>query len=322
MRANSNISSLMGMAPRQSVVPSSELIDSTRNVGIEIEIENVDRSMVARELGDIWCTTGDGSLRPANRSVEILFPVPGYCGAKIIEALDALALSPTLQAGRYGWRTATHAHIDMRDKTLEDIHMLTVFYALLEPFIFAWDGKGRHESRFCMPWWVCSKDMFIATDLSTSSTATESRQARQARLAVSQFSKYTALNLAPLSTIGTVEFRHMQSTIDRARLLTYINLCLDIVGISDRAMDRTPIDLVMQYLEEGPDPFIRSWLSAPSAEALLHSRVGEVPLTTSILDRSVHAAISLAESASVARPFTSPHITAGDLQLVFTGESS
>lgn len=313
---SNNISSLMGL-PRRSVVrESSELVDSHRNVGVEIEVEMVHPNIVEEQTRQHWEVVEDGSLRPSDRSAELIFPTPGYAGQDIIAALNCLRESSELKEGRYGWRTAAHVHVDMRDKNLSDIHNIITAYALLEPYIFAWEGSGRQESRFCMPWWVCSQDMIGATSI----VASESSRVHHLRDRVMGFSKYTALNLAPLRTLGTIEFRHMQSTIQRDRLLAYINLCLDIVSISERVQGMTPIDLVEQYTAVGSSEFIRAWLSANSADMLLSARATSPTLSPAVLTSSVSTALTLAELQSCAKLEAAPVNNIGALISIMRGE--
>ena len=92
----------------------------------------------------------------------------------------------------------------------------------------------------------------------------------------------------------------MKSTNNKDRLITYINMCLDVVKISEKLDEITPIELVLQYMTIGPQQFIQRWFSSGSANALLNTPTGEVPLTQPILDRVVNTAITLAELQSKA----------------------
>ena len=286
---SNNIAQRLGLSPRKVNSPTDELTEYSRNIGVEIEVEDVNPRQVQEELGGIWEITRDGSLRPPERSVELRSPVPGYSGKQLVDSIDALGRADSLANGSFGWRAAAHIHVDMRDKTMEDIHTTAVLYALIEAFIFAWDGTGRHESRFCMPWWVCSTDITTATKMyKTSDNGAFSSYIRT-------FSKYTALNLAPLSKFGTIEFRHAQSTKNRTQLLEYINIGLDICNASIKNPNTTPIQMVLDFMVDGPEVFIPRWFSTRSARALLRAPMGAMPLTQDILDRSISTALTLAE---------------------------
>ena len=284
-----NVAQRLGLPQRQVVVHSSELSDPSRNVGIEVEIENVVPRVLKNELSHIWDIGHDGSLRPRDYSAELKSPVPGYAGKALIDSIDALHNSEGIKAGTFSWRCANHLHIDMRDKTDEDLHMATTMYSLIEPFIFAWDGTGRHESRFGMPGWVCAEDISTATIITGAETNNEFHSS------INRFSKYTAMNLAPLARFGTVEFRHAQGTSDRSTIIEYINICLDICNASYRFPNTSCIDLVLEFMVDGPVPFIRRWFEPSAASALLRARMGELPLTQSIFDRSISTALTIAE---------------------------
>ena len=53
--------------------------------------------------------------------------------------------------------------------------------------------------------------------------------------------------------------------------------------------------MVLQYMNVGPQEFLRYWLSERSSAALLDCVMDEIPLTQSIFDRVVNTAITLAE---------------------------
>jgi hypothetical protein len=284
-----NIARRIGLTQKTVVKQSSELVESTRNVGIEIEVENVHRNTLRAEVGHAWEVVRDGSLRPPDFSAELRSPSPGYAGAALVKSIDALVGVKSLEKASFGWRCALHAHIDMRDKTTEDLHVTAVLYSLLEPFIFAWDGTGRHESRFCMPWWVCDADITKAMEMITT------EDDRTLQMLMNRFSKYTALNLEPLQRFGTIEFRHSQSTTDRTVLIEYINMGLDIANASLKHPDVTPIEMVLEFMDKGPEAFIPRWVSASTANALLRAPIGEMPLTQDVFDRSISTAITMSE---------------------------
>lgn len=284
-----NIANRLNLQQRQVIAESTELSDSSRNVGIEIEVERVNPGDLIRELGAIWEITDDGSLRPRGESAELRSPVPGYAGKALVDSIDALDNATSLRNASFSWRCANHFHIDMRDKTDEDLKMSMVLYSLIEPFIFAWDNTGRHESRFCMPWWVCSEDMFTAADMLTAKNNSVFRNL------VMRFSKYTALNLAPLARFGTVEFRHSQATKDRNTIIDNINMCFDICNANERHPGTDPIEMVLEFMVDGPEPFIYKWFDSGPAAALTRQRIGEMPLTQDIFDRSINTALTIAE---------------------------
>jgi len=300
----SNIARRLGLAQKEVSISTPELVESNRNVGIEIEVENINPNAVMKDLRDTWEITHDGSLRPPNRSAELRSPKPGYSGKALVNSIDALATSKNLCNGTFGWRAALHLHIDMRDKDSRDLHMAVVLYSLLEPYIFAWDGTGRHESRFCMPWWVCSSDMATALNIIYADSDPIFKHH------IYRFSKYTALNLAPLMRFGTVEFRHAQSTIDRSKLLEYINIALDIVNARNRKPDVTPSEMVLQFISTTPEEFLFDWVSDRTARALLRAPKDVMPLIQGVFERVINTAITLAEMDNKSIPIASDNINA------------
>jgi len=292
------IAKRIGLPPRVINKPSSELIDSGRNIGVELEIENVRPRDAFADLGHLWKVERDDSLRPRDRSVELKSPSPGYSGEQLVQSLEALAGKDSLAHGTFGWRAGSHIHVDCRDKTPEDLAYIGPFYALLEPSIFAWDGSGRHESRFCMPWWVCSHDIATAFDI------IHARNDNEFVGKISSFSKYTALNMEPLQRFGTLEFRHAKSSIDKAFLLEYINIGLDVVAAADKFRDTmSPMGMVLDYMSIGPERFISKWCDPVVSRALLRTphEANIMPLIPKVFDRAISTAMTLAELQSHVR---------------------
>jgi hypothetical protein len=76
-----------------------------------------------------------------------------------------------------------------------------LLYALYEEFFFAMVEQGRRGNIHCVP--------LTETHLPGNYALPIEKLAQQGR-----WHKYTALNILPLTTLGTVEFRHLQGTDD------------------------------------------------------------------------------------------------------------
>lgn len=294
-----DIARLAGLNPRPVIRSSEALIVSDRNCGVEIEIENVSRRALNDAIGQHWEVTTDHSLRPADRSAEIRSVRGGACGKALVDALEAWAkyeLPNTRVAPHFSWRTGLHVHVDVRDKLPEDIRVLGTHYALLEPYIFNWAGAGRWESRFSMPWWVVTQDIDMLAAMTAKPTSRGVNADHQFTTAVQRFSKYTSLNLAPMMRIGTVEFRHGQSTHDVQAILEYINICLSLVELAvDDGDPNQCIKIVEEYVTKGPEAYMHKYLPPQIADKLYSPLRGEAPLTRDILIASTETALAIAE---------------------------
>ncbi len=178
------------------IVPSKELI------GIEVEIENV--NVNGGRLNQVWRTEADGSLR--NNGMEfVTAPIEAQYGPAALQNLLHEYLS---QDCCFSPRTSVHVHLNVQDLTPEKVVDLVLLYVTYERLFYRFTGRGRQKNIYCVP--------LVDTDL-LSNFANK-------RLDRNGWSKYTGLNLLPVQSYGTVEFRHMHGTRDLHKLTVWINL--------------------------------------------------------------------------------------------------
>ena len=174
-----------------------------RATGIEIEVEGIPEGEEHTPKG--WTHTEDGSLRyngceyvsrPTYRS-----DVPELLG----RLFDAMPESRT-----FSMRTSTHVHVDCTDLSWNQVWGITLFYSLIEPFMYEWVGRSRKHNIFCVPL----------------NAATLGRRGQTLRM-MSQdwerpiaWSKYMGYNMVCLGEHGTVEFRQMSGTNDVSRIVS------------------------------------------------------------------------------------------------------
>ena len=291
------ISKLAGLPPRKTHKNTDQLVVSDRNCGVEIELEQVNRQYLKNNLGDHWVVADDQSLRPRGQTAELKSPDGGVCGKQLVDALEAFGELKLTNPAHFSWRTGLHVHIDVRDKTPNDMQVFAVKYALLEPYIFHWMGGGRHESRFSMPWWICVGDVGAATELFSSTYKSSGRDSCFVRNTTA-FSKYTSCNLAPMSKFGTIEMRHGQSTGDLEKITNYINIGLSLVETSNATDDSDQcVKMIQDFITKGPEAFMIKHLDAFCAKLLYTDIVDTPPITREILLRSTNTALHIAELA-------------------------
>lgn len=175
-----------------SALPHLVVKDSPLFVGCEFEIENIlDHGCV----GDIVGITEDGSLR--NNGHEYI--------TKPITVNDAISQFKWLHDNlRYGdqaftERTSIHVHVNCCNLFPQEVRNIVLLYALFEESFFAMVDQQRRNNIHC----VALTETFIPTLYKSS-----------AQNMVARWHKYTALNLKPISSQGTMEFRHMQGHND------------------------------------------------------------------------------------------------------------
>lgn len=191
-------------------------IKSEHAIGIEIEVENC---INLREINAVWTVSEDGSLR--NRGVEFISkPIAASFAPTILNHLLADILPTTCS---FSPRTSVHVHLDMQTMTASNISDFLSIYCLFEKLMYQYAGRRRNKNIYCVP--------IAETRLAAGFThATLQR--------IPDWRKYTGLNLLPLATYGTVEFRHMHGTFDVAKLCGWIQL---IVQIKDYVINNTGI---------------------------------------------------------------------------------
>ncbi len=171
-------------------------------IGMEIEVE--DANLVGA-LNKVWGTTADGSLR--NNGCEFISkPIPASVAPKALAHLFDVALK---QDCSYSQRTSVHVHLNMQDFTSTQTIDLLLVYIIFEKLFYKFTGRGRIKNIYCVP----------ISDTSLVSYLTEAGEVQGGK-----WSKYTGLNTLPLTTQGTIEFRHMHGTRNVEKLSTWINL--------------------------------------------------------------------------------------------------
>jgi len=193
----------------------SELDTTTVFVaGMECEIESV-ANPNDQFLG--FVATDDGSLR--NCGVEFI-SIPSTKPI-LLANFDKLhrELEFNCRADAFSPRTSTHVHINCRPLETHQVKTLVLLYALYEDFFFAMCAPGRRDNIHCVP---------------LTETFLPEHYKRDLKYLVERWHKYTALNLLPLTSLGTVEFRHMQGTDDLALIQEWLTTLENLWALSQR----------------------------------------------------------------------------------------
>lgn len=174
-------------------------------------------------------TKTDGSLRTVNRLPAYEFITRPTAMSNLLPVLRGFYQVTGFNEQNYTDRTSVHVHANCVDMTWEQVANLALIYTVVEEILFEFvnnrpgyrDNWSRDTNIYCVPWNQCRNHLglinsFIKTPLE----------------GVARWQKYTALNLAPLQTFGTVEFRHMHGTANMTKLATWINLIGSIMKMA------------------------------------------------------------------------------------------
>lgn len=175
-------------------------------IGIEYEIEDLKAAdeTVVHSLG--MTVTKDGSLR--NNGREFITGVFGR-DSQITRAkglFDHLKLGPNA----FSPRTSIHVHMNVAGMKYDNFLSLILTYAALEPFFFSFVGKERATNIHCVPLY----DTYLS----------KYYKEQNVGALISKWSKYTALNIRPVVSQGSIEFRHMYGTNDIVKIETWLKI--------------------------------------------------------------------------------------------------
>jgi hypothetical protein len=184
-----------------------------RRIGIEIEVESDrvssdDLSIILQHSRDWEVDYDEGSLRGGRYGWEIKTAGNGIPFGRMRSSLDTLY--PALTGSSGNWRAAVHVHVSTED--MDSVHLgraLALAYCL-DDSIFNMSTPSRRESNFCVP---------LDSDPKRTMSAIQALSDGLYRRGSSPFEygaggewcKYTSVNIIPLGSFGTIEFRHLQT---------------------------------------------------------------------------------------------------------------
>jgi hypothetical protein len=198
--------SLPGVKPfSYGPVKSVACPDTVLLYGLELEIE---RASFDWEISGFRATE-DGSLR--NNGVEFISAPMDY--GQMAHGLQAFFKNARTDSRCYSERTSIHVHTNCLDLTVPQLTSLLMMYQVVEDLLFAWIGEERDKNIFCVPW--------SQTKLTHNVLANIEQFVSMSSV---ERNKYTALNLVPLRTQGTIEWRHMHGHNDVERILTWLRV--------------------------------------------------------------------------------------------------
>jgi len=206
--------------------PHDSLITDDR-VGVEVELEGITQSTrgLTREVDPRWKVVEDGSLRNYGR--EFVFKEPMF-GTDVVETIDSLQdtfdnndIEPLCSN-----RCSVHVHLDVRDLEYEQLLSLVVVYLLCEPYFFAVGGEERRHNMYSMP--LATSEDYLTKLGDALRNPTIDNGGFVFRNHINRDVKYSAFNVAPVITQGSVEFRHHRGEWRLEPLLLWINMVLGV----------------------------------------------------------------------------------------------
>lgn len=221
-----NIGEVVGIHPPvQDYEDSPKIVDNNTRVGVEIELEQIEGSVVIDKAlsSGLWSVTRDGSLREGG--LEFIMQArtgEPLKGGEIIAALDAFddfIKAPVERGVAINSRTSIHVHLDVRALSPEELNRLILLYYTFEEILFNWIGSDRRQSSYC-------RRLADHPDIIPRVAAV--LEGKDLRGSLGRGNKYDALNLASVRQHGSLEFRGMRATTDTDIILQWINILLKL----------------------------------------------------------------------------------------------
>lgn len=200
--------------------------------GIEVEVENV-LGIDPNTTLVWWKVENDGSLRNNGKEFKTV-PLPV---TYVEPALTQLfrGLNETVD---FSSRTSIHVHIDVRNLTVKQLISMLLIYTTVENLLFKFASAQRKQSNYCVP--------LVESNLITAANSWETFAEIIVQKHNIMWHKYSALNILPVMSLGTVEFRQMPGMNNIRKLLVWIDLLTRLKMFAYR----TPPDEVAKMIQE------------------------------------------------------------------------
>jgi len=205
----------------------------------------------------------DGSLRN-NGKEFITSPQPLEDSVELFSMLHSeLAYG----AEAFSDRTSIHVHVNCLNLELDEVRNIVLLYALFEESFFSLVNSNRRDNIHCVALTETFLPSIYRVGLSTM---------------VARWHKYTALNLKPLATLGTLEFRHMHGHSDPILLRMWLTVITKLfeVGktfiVSKETISEDSLQKLFYTIFNGT-PLIKHW---HSIRATMGNQILDVKLST------------------------------------------
>ena len=194
------------------MIPPTSGTMGERLIGLELETEKIPYDPNKYVIHGLMAEK-DNSLRSVNglHHAEFITEPANYDSVMVL--LEAFFKKAKFTADNYTERCSVHVHVNAQDLNKNNLETLFSLYQVVERLLFRWVGEDRDKNIFCVPWYDTALNYQVLDHTS---------QFTRGHMAAWQ--KYTALNMLPLVTQGTLEFRHMPGTCDLIRISNWLQI--------------------------------------------------------------------------------------------------
>lgn len=272
-----DIATIFGITPPTPVRDSkaAPLLspDPSLMYGLELEIEgisgNPENLYVSGMRGE-----RDNSLRENAHGIPWEFITKPATYSVLVSMLERFFTKANLTMEKnYSERCSVHVHANVLDFLPTQLKGLCLLYQVFERLFYAYAGNDRDKNIFCVPWSQTALTYKMIDNLTPDGIG-----------GLRGWQKYTGMNLIPVTSQGTVEFRHLPGTPDLKRIMDWVSMigCLfayarntDVSLIQNRIIE---VNTTSAYAGILSDVFGR-WaplFDSPARDALLEEGVIDV----------------------------------------------
>ncbi len=226
------------------------------DIGVEIEIEGKNLG----EAGPEWKRTKDGSLLPSPEAIEYVFRQP-LSHPKSLAAIDHLydVLESNRGVINDSVRAGIHVHVNVQNLTVVELYNFITLYLILEELLVKYCGPTREGNLFCLR---ASDANYLITRLCRAIKMKKLREVFN-----DEDLRYSSINVMSVCKYGSLEFRSMRTTKDRAIVKIWVSLLYHLrecaIGYND------PTDIVRDFSLLGPAQFVAKNVPKLLVESIL-----------------------------------------------------
>lgn len=204
--------------------------------GIEIEVEGAALNIPRNPY---WKVDHDGSLRANPECVEYVLRQPLKYDDSIL-ALEYLNQQHEDNGSVLNWsyRCSTHVHVNVQAEEVLTVLRLAYIYYIFENLLVKWSGNEREGNRFCLR----LQDSYEISQTIANVFSEPFEHIDENRI------RYAALNFASLRKYGSVEFRSLSGTTDKARIDKWLKMLLAILQAA--RLDQSVSDIFYNSRED------------------------------------------------------------------------
>lgn len=226
--------------------------------GIEIECEGKN---IAPINSKTWGSEADGSLRGNYPETACEFVLKKPILFKDVEqALDELIGHEINAEFNFSFRTSVHIHVNVQELTSTQLLNLIYTYLLIEQPLVNYCGDGRKGNRFCLRLRDAEGMIEVLSNLF--------RQGGDGlRYIPADHMRYASINLEAFKKYGSIEFRAMRGTMDKAIILPWVQM---LNSIKQYALEmKTPKDIHEEFRAYGSVGFLNKVLGQENSQRVM-----------------------------------------------------